>query len=45
MGTSKTYKPENNCLVCGTSVVNMSREQQDIHEEKCRKLRKEQKTL
>ena len=35
MGTSKRYKPENNCTRCGMNVVNMSREAQDLHEKHC----------
>jgi len=37
MGTSKQYKPENNCTKCGKSVINMTREQQDDHEIECKK--------
>ncbi len=31
MGTSIRFKPENNCLKCGKSVIYMTREQQDEH--------------
>ena len=35
MGTSKRFKPENNCTRCGFNVINMSREAQDLHEKNC----------
>ena len=36
MGTSKRFKPTNPCTFCGNETVNMSREEQDKHEEKHR---------
>jgi len=40
MGTSKRFKPENNCSNCGKSVINMSRLEQDSHEKECSKQKK-----
>jgi len=45
MGTDKKYKPVNKCGICGKNVVNLTREEQDEHEAKCLKWKKEQKTL
>jgi hypothetical protein len=45
MGTSKKYKPVNQCKICGENVVNLTREEQDAHEEKCLIWKREQKTL
>ncbi len=40
MGTSKRFKSENRCTKCGKDVINLTRQEQDLHEIKCAKQKK-----